>query len=75
MKDTVTNNKYIETMKEKGMVISGTLSGKNLVEIIELRNHPWFVATQFHPQFKSRPHRPQSLFKGFIGATLKYKNK
>jgi CTP synthase len=69
------NNKYIEKMEEKGLVISGILSGKNLVEIIEFPAHPWFIATQFHPEFKSRPHKPQPLFKGFVEAALKYKNK
>jgi len=53
------------------MVFSGSLPERHLVEIIELPDHPWFVATQFHPEFKSRPYRPHPLFRDFIGATLK----
>jgi CTP synthase len=64
------NNHYYEQLKEHGMLISGVLVDKNLVEIIELPEHPWFIATQFHPEFKSRPHNPQPLFSGFIGAAL-----
>ncbi len=68
------NNNFIDRLKEKGMVISGVLVDKNLVEIIELPDHPWFVATQFHPELKSRPHKPQPFFREFVGAVLKYKN-
>ena len=58
-------------LEEKGMVISGVSMDGKLVEIIELSNHPWFVACQFHPEFKSRPNRPHPLFREFIKAALK----
>jgi len=45
-----------------------------LVEIVELKDHPWFVAVQFHPEFKSRPRRPHPLFAGFVGAAVEHKN-
>ncbi len=67
------NNNYREEMVKHGMVISGMLPGRELVEIIEIPDHPWFVATQFHPEFKSRPYRPHPLFRDFIGAALRYK--
>jgi len=51
-------------------VVSGVFSSKNLVEVLELPNHPFFVASQFHPEFKSRPTRPQPLFRDFIGAAV-----
>ena len=52
------------------MILSGQSPDGRLVEIVELRDHPWFVASQFHPEFKSRPERPHPLFDGFIGASL-----
>ena len=64
------NSEYYAILQEKGLRISGRLPDRGLVEIIELPGHPWFVATQFHPEFKSRPHRPQPLFRDFIGAAL-----
>jgi len=48
--------------------VSGTSPDERLVEIIELQDHPWFCASQFHPEFKSRPNRPQPLFRDFVGA-------
>jgi CTP synthase len=66
------NNQYIAKFEQAGLKITGILPDRHLVEIIELPSHPWFVATQYHPEFKSRPHRPQPLFKEFIGAALKY---
>ncbi|MEG6617436.1 CTP synthase [Peptococcaceae bacterium 1198_IL3148] len=66
------NNKYRQDLEQKGMVFSGTLPGRELVEIIEIPEHPWFLATQFHPEFKSRPYRPQPLFRDFIGAAIRY---
>ncbi|MFZ5943963.1 MAG: CTP synthase [Bacillota bacterium] len=66
------NNDYKGTMESAGLQISGVYAEKNLVEIIELMNHPWFVASQFHPEFKSRPNRPHPLFKDFVGAAYKY---
>lgn len=67
------NNDYREFLCGKGLEISGTSPDGELVEIIELRDHPWFVACQFHPEFKSKPIEPHPLFKGFIGAALKGK--
>ena len=57
-------------LEQGGLVVSGVFTGRDLVEIVELPDHPWFVATQFHPEFKSRPHRPHPLFQGFVGAAL-----
>jgi len=62
------NNKYREEFEKNGMIISGISPDRRLVEIVELKDHPWFVGSQFHPEFKSRPTRPHPLFKGFIGA-------
>jgi len=62
------NNEYIDILKKKGLLIAGINPDRNLVEIIELKNHPYFVATQFHPEFKSRPLRPHPLFIGLIEA-------
>ncbi|HEU0027050.1 MAG TPA: hypothetical protein VFQ25_08035 [Ktedonobacterales bacterium] len=56
--------------KEAGMRFSGKSADNKLVEIIELPDHPWFVATQFHPEFKSRPTRPHPLFRGFVAASV-----
>lgn len=64
------NNKYREQLAKFGLVFSGFLDEGDLVEIIELKDHPWFVATQFHPEFKSRPNKPHPLFKEFIGAAI-----
>lgn len=62
------NNDYRELMSSKGMRMAGVCPGRDLVEIIELVDHPWFVGVQFHPELKSRPVRPHPLFVGFIGA-------
>lgn len=64
------NNDYRSQLEEAGMVFSGTSPDGKLVEMIELNDHPWFVACQFHPEFKSRPTRSQPLFHGFIEASL-----
>jgi len=64
------NNHYRQALEEAGLVISGTYQEGRLVEIIELPDHPWFVASQFHPEFKSRPTRPAPLFREFVGAAL-----
>ncbi|MCX8046912.1 MAG: CTP synthase, partial [Anoxybacillus gonensis] len=64
------NNEYRTMMEENGFVFSGTSPDGRLVEIIELKDHPWFVAAQFHPEFTSRPTRPQPLFREFIRASL-----
>ena len=62
------NNKYKEILSEHGMIFSGTSPDGELVEIIELKDHPWFLGCQFHPEFKSRPMAPHPLFKNFISA-------
>jgi CTP synthase len=67
------NNQYRDQLKEAGLVISGTSPNGELVEIIELREHPWFLGCQFHPEFKSRPLVPHPLFRDYIQACLKYK--
>jgi CTP synthase len=65
------NNQYRQVMEQHGFVFSGTSPDGRLVEIIELNDHPWFVAAQFHPEFTSRPTRPQPLFREFVKASLK----
>ena len=67
------NNAYKDTLTEKGLRIAGTNPDKDLVEIVEMPEHPWFVAVQFHPEFQSKPHAAHPLFANFIAATLKYK--
>jgi CTP synthase len=62
------NNLYREQLVDAGLVVSGTFEEGRLVEIVELPDHPWFVASQFHPEFKSRPTRPAPLFRGFVAA-------
>ncbi|MBV9656662.1 MAG: CTP synthase [Verrucomicrobia bacterium] len=64
------NNRYREIMAEHGFVISATSPDGSLVEVIELRDHPWFLACQYHPEFQSKPNAPHPLFRGFIGACL-----
>src|SRR5213079_540424 len=66
------NMKYRERMNEKGFVISGTSPDGTLAELIELRDHPYFVGCQYHPEFQSKPNKPHLLFKGFIAAALAY---
>lgn len=66
------NNDYRERMEKAGMRVSGTSPDGRLVEIVELRDHPWFVAVQFHPEFTSRPNRPQPLFRDFVTASLRH---
>jgi len=63
------NNDYRDILEKKGLVMAGINPEKDLVEIIEIKNHPFFVATQFHPEFKSRPLRPHPLFREFIKAS------
>jgi CTP synthase len=67
------NNKYKDALKAAGLVISGVSPDGELVEIVELKDHPWFLGCQFHPEFKSRPRKPHPLFTSFIGAALQYK--
>ncbi|HLI68185.1 MAG TPA: CTP synthase [Ktedonobacteraceae bacterium] len=64
------NNEFRKRMESHGMVLSGRSADNSLIEIIELADHPWFVASQFHPEFKSRPTRPHPLFRDFVGACL-----
>lgn len=65
------NNQYRETLEKSGVVLSGLSPDGRLVEIMELKGHPWFLGCQFHPEFKSRPMAPHPLFKEFIKATIK----
>ncbi len=65
------NNEYKDKLEESGLVISGTSPNGELVEIVEIKDHPWFLGCQFHPEFKSRPMDPHPLFKDFIKASLK----
>ncbi len=67
------NNAYRDRLTKHGLVLSGLSPDGRLVEIIELPHHPWFVATQFHPEFNSRPRRPHPLFQGFMRAALQHK--
>src|ERR1041385_800341 len=64
------NMKYRDRMDEKGFVISGTSPDGTLAELVELRDHPYFVGCQYHPEFQSKPNKPHPLFKGFIQACL-----
>ncbi len=63
------NNKYRKQLEAEGFIVSGHSPDGRLVEIVELRDHPWFVASQFHPEFKSRPNKPHPLFTGFVTAS------
>ncbi len=67
------NNEYREILSNAGLVISGTSPDRNLVEMIELPDHPWFVASQFHPEFKSRPDNPHPMFKGLMETAARLK--
>ena len=64
------NNEYKDRLKEHGLVVSGTSPRGDLVEIVEIKDHPWFLGCQFHPEFKSRPMEPHPLFKEFVRAAL-----
>jgi len=68
------NLAYREVMEARGFVVSGTSPDGSLVEIIEIQNHPWFVACQFHPEFQSKPNMSHPLFKGFIAACLAHQD-
>lgn len=67
------NNDYRAQLEEKGLIISGTSPDNNLVEIVEIAEHPWFLGCQFHPEFKSKPMKPHPLFSSFIAAAIKHK--
>jgi CTP synthase len=67
------NNDYREPLEAAGLLISGTSPNNDLVEIIEIPDHPWFIAVQFHPEFKSTPRSPHPLFRSFVRAALDYR--
>lgn len=64
------NNDYREVLQENGMMLSGFSPDGRIVEMVEIPEHPWFIGTQAHPEFKSRPNKPHPLFKGFLAASL-----
>ena len=68
------NMKYRAQMEEKGFLVSGTSPDGSLAELIELRDHPWFLACQYHPEFQSKPNKPHPLFSGFIRASLAHQD-
>ena len=67
------NNAYVGQLQRNGVVVSGINPRRNLVEIIELKHHPWFVAVQFHPEFQSKPDRAHPLFAAFIAAAIRHR--
>ncbi|MCI6317493.1 MAG: CTP synthase, partial [Spirochaetia bacterium] len=67
------NNKYREDLKNAGLIISGVNPERDLVETVEVPDHPWMVAGQFHPEFKSRPNKAGPLFREFVKAACEYK--
>jgi len=69
------NNDYRQQFEDAGLVLSGCSPDGLLIEIVELKDHPWFVGVQFHPEFKSRPIDPHPLFRDFVGASLKFAEK
>ena len=69
------NNDYREVLQENGMLLSGFSPDGRIVEMVEIPEHPWFIGTQAHPEFKSRPNKPHPLFKGFLAASLAHQNK
>ena len=69
------NNTLKDKFEKKGLIFSGMSPDNNLPEIIELKNHPWFIGVQFHPEFKSRPLSPHPLFSSFIKAAKSFNGK
>ena len=67
------NNYYRELLEKNGMILSGLNKELEVVEMIELKNHPWFIGTQAHPEFKSQPISAHPLFKGFVQAAYEFK--
>jgi CTP synthase len=67
------NNAYREQLEKAGLLVAGVNPERNLVEIVEIPDHPWFVGVQFHPEFQSKPNAAHPLFASFIAAALKYK--
>jgi CTP synthase len=66
------NNGYRQILEQHGLALSGLSPDGKLVEMVEISAHPWFVATQFHPEFKSQPLEPHPLFKGLVGAAIEH---
>src|SRR5882672_10270160 len=64
------NHRYAAQLQSRGLVLSGKCAGRELVEIVELPDHPWFLAVQYHPELKSRPYQPHPLFVDFVRAAL-----
>ena len=69
------NNAYRDILTQNGLVLSGIYKDKDLIEVVEIPDHPWFLGCQFHPEFKSKPLVPHPLFRAFIGAALTHRNK
>src|SRR5699024_6187876 len=69
------NNEYLEQFEKHGFIASGINQKENLIEIMELQDHPWFIGVQFHPELKSTVENPHPLFRSFIEAALIYKNR
>ncbi len=69
------NNDYLQVLEKNGLRVSGVWAEKQLVEIIEIPEHPYFVAGQFHPEFRSRPWEPHPLFAGFVAAALEHQGR
>ena len=67
------NNDYRDQLSSVGLVLSGTSPDDRIIETVELKDHPFYIGVQFHPEFKSRPNRAHPLFKGFVAAALKNK--
>jgi CTP synthase len=68
------NNLYLKEFEKAGMIAAGKNPGQDLVEIMELKNHPWFIGVQFHPEYRSTVDSPHPLFVNFIGASIIYKH-
>jgi CTP synthase len=68
------NNEYRDVLEEKGLLISGTSPDNFLVEMVELKDHPWFLGCQFHPEFKSRPNKAHPIFVSFLSAAMEHHN-
>jgi CTP synthase len=66
------NNQYREDLEQGGLVLSGLSPDERLVEMVELPGHPHFIGCQFHPEFKSKPHKPHPLFTSFVRAAMEY---
>ncbi len=69
------NNDYRQALSDNGMELVGLSPDGHIVEMVEIPDHPWFIGTQAHPEFKSRPNKPHPLFKGFVAAALEHMNK